>query len=170
MSTELQTKDLVLKKGNIKDAEKMHNNFLGEEESAKYMLWKPTKTVKEAEEKIEKWKENRGILFFAYLKQTDEPIGFVSIKPDRAHPSVFGDIGICVGSKYTRKGYAKQMLKAILEYSKTLGATKFEYSYMEGNIASKKLAEAFGFKYSHKKRKVKANGEQYTEVFYEHNV
>lgn len=170
MAKELQTKDLVLKKGKISDAEMMHNNFFKEEESAKYMLWRPTKTIKDAEQKIEKWNQNRGILFYGYTKENDEPIGFVCIKQNRLKPSEFGEIGICVGSKFRRKGYARQMLKAILDYCKTLGATKIEYSYMKGNVASKKLAESFGFEYSYQKQKTKANGEPYTEVFYKQNV
>lgn len=170
MAREIETKDLILKKANIEDAEKMHNNFFSEEESAKYMLWKPTQSVKEAEQKIEKWKNNRGILFFAYLKEIDEPIGFVCIKQNMYHPSEFGDIGICVGQKFTRRGYAKQMLQAIMDYSKSLGARKFVYSYMEGNIASQKLAESFGFQYSHKKRVRKYTNRDFVEVFYQHEI
>lgn len=170
MAKELETEDLVLKRGDIKDAGKMHENFFKEKESAKYMLWQPTQTVKDAETKIQKWKKYRDFLYFAYLKETDEPIGFVCINQNRTNPLIFDEIGICVGSKFKRNGYAKQMLKAVLDLCKTLGAEKFEYTCMKGNVASQKLAESFGFELVKQKRKNKLNGEQYIEMIYEQNV
>ncbi|MBE5740918.1 MAG: GNAT family N-acetyltransferase [Clostridiales bacterium] len=166
----LETKDLILTRSKKYDVEKLHNNFLGQEDTAKYMLWSVTKSPMDAKEKMEKWLESHRLMYLAYEKESDEPIGFVTIDELKNKPTVFGDIGICVGKEYLRKGYGSQMLNAVCTYCQDeLCATKFIYSHMEGNIASERLAKKFGFQCIGTKKKMKA-GRGYKEIFYERDI
>ncbi len=50
----LETKDLILKKAIMEDVYDMYHNIWSEEESAKYMLWTPAKSMEEAKERMSK--------------------------------------------------------------------------------------------------------------------
>ena len=49
-----ETKDLILKKAELSDWKDMYHNLWQHEESAKYMLWNPTKAVEDAKIRIKK--------------------------------------------------------------------------------------------------------------------
>ena len=142
-----ETKNLIIKKGCMEDAYDMHVNIWSQEESAKYMLWRVSENLDQSKSRIVKWldrqKDNDD--WFVYDKNTNKAIGFCGI--NKLDENKFGDIGVGVGKKFTNKGYGSQILTMLIEYAKSLGAKEIEYSCMSENIASKKLAEKFGFKY-----------------------
>lgn len=144
----IETEDLVLKKVyNTLDAEIMHLNFMGETETAKHMLWRPTSDSNEAIKKLTKWisYQKDHLHWFVYEKASNEPIGFFSI--EKLSETKYGEIGICIGTKFIKKGYGTQIMKKMLDYVRNLGATEVEYSHDKDNTASQKLAEKLGFKY-----------------------
>ena len=49
-----ETKDLILKKAELSDWKDMYHNLWIHEESAKYMLWNPTKSEEDAKIRIQK--------------------------------------------------------------------------------------------------------------------
>jgi RimJ/RimL family protein N-acetyltransferase len=165
----IETKDLVLRKASMKDLNHMYKNIWSQEESAKYMLWQPTKNIEEAEERMKRTIEFQKdkIAYLVYEKMSGEAIGFAGMK--EIEDRVYEDSGIAVGPKFVGRGYGKQILMALVEYCfEELGAIKIIYSCRSENIASKKLQQACGFHYTHSQPMVdKRNGLKYMLDFYE---
>ncbi len=166
----IQTKDLLLKKADIQDWKDMYVNLWCHEESAKYMLWRPLKTEEEAKERIRKiieYQKRNNFQYFVYEKKSGQAIGFAGM--EEIEKGIYEDTGIAIGPKYTGKGYGKQILKGLSEYSfKNLGAYKFVCSCREKNIASRKMQLSCDFKYTHSEEKTdRRNGEKYILEFYE---
>ena len=152
----LETKDLILKKASMDDLESIYKNYWSDEKSAKYMLWKVTKSIDEAREKlnrsIEFQKDKPG--YFIYEKSSGEVIGVAGIM--EIESGVFDDTGIGMGMKYTGKGYGKQILFCFMEYIfNELNAKKFICSCFRENEPSRKLQLAMGFKYFESSNKIR---------------
>ncbi|HAZ37606.1 MAG TPA: GNAT family N-acetyltransferase [Clostridiaceae bacterium] len=166
---EIETKDLVLKKASINDLNDMYKNMWSHEESAKYMLWIPTKNIEEAEERMKRTIEFQKdkIAYLVYEKKSVQAIGFAGMK--EIEDKVYEDCGIGMGSKFVKHGYGKQILMALVEYCfEDLGAIKIICSCRSENIASKKLQQSCGFHYTHSQLMVdKRDGLKYMIDFYE---
>ena len=121
----LETKDLVLKAYEEKYALSAHNNFLSQEETAKYTLWKPTSSVEEAKGKLEYWNSDKdNVLFWLiFEKNKDDAIGFLCASLiDR---DIYGNVGIAIGLDYINKGYGSQVLEFLIDYIKSLNLARF---------------------------------------------
>lgn len=60
----------------------------------------------------------------------------------------FGEIEYCIGSKFHRKGYASEAVKAILKYGfEKINFHKIQVCHKENNIASQGVIKKAGFKY-----------------------
>ena len=60
----------------------------------------------------------------------------------------FGEIEYCIGSKFHRKGYASEAVKAILKYGfEKINFHKIQVCHKENNIASQGVIRKAGFKY-----------------------
>ena len=146
----IETKDLVLKKASMDDLNDMYKNIWSQEESAKYMLWIPTKNIEEAEDRLKRTIEFQKdkFAYLVYEKKSGQAIGFAGMKEIR--DKVYEDSGIGIGLKFVRHGYGKQILMALVEYcSEDLRAIKIVCSCRSENIASKKLQQSCGFNYTH---------------------
>lgn len=164
-----ETKNLLFKKDVLQYSELMHKNFLCEEESSRYMLWRTTRSAEEAEIKISNWLQNIQHFWIVFEKLSNQPIGFVSA--EHLQNKKYGEIGICVGTKFIKKGYGTEILTNLINFLKTLGADEIEYSYLEGNLVSKKLAEKFNFKYQEKRsRFVSKYNKSVNEYVYTLNI
>lgn len=114
----LETKDLVLKKAEFTDWKAIYKNLWMHEESARYMLWTPTKTEEDAKARMfrtiefEKKPENK-YLFLVYLKETGEAIGFAGMR--EREPEIYEECGIALGPDFVRKGYGRQILNALTD-------------------------------------------------------
>ena len=86
--------DLEFVKFDDKFIEQCHNNFLCQEETAKYTLWRTTKSVEEAKNKLYYWtsslKQN-DIFWLIKEKMSGEIIGFVCA--EEINQNVYGNIG-----------------------------------------------------------------------------
>ena len=161
------TKNLKFCKGRIQDADKMFDNFLGQAETAKYLLWKPAVDKDYCARWVAKTLEyaKNHDYFYIYEKATNEPIGYVSA--ENLGGGEWGNVAICIGKNFTRKGYGSEALKFLLQYIKNKGGKKVVYSHLKGNIASQKLAEKFGFTYTETKpREVPKDNTVKDELFY----
>ena len=165
----LETKDLNLKKASMDDVNDMYINIWSEAESAKYMLWIPTKNIEETKERMIEMIESQKdkIAYLVYEKRSGQAIGFAGMK--EIEDKVYKDSGIAIGPKFVGRGYGKQILMALVDYCfDDLGAIKIVCSCRSENIASKKLQLSCGFHYSHSQAKVdKRNGLSYMLDFYE---
>lgn len=142
----LETKDLIIDKAKLSDWEGMYRNVWSQTESARYMMWSVSDSEEEAKIRIQKtidWQKEHDT-YNVYEKASGEPIGFTGV--EQFGPDAYGEAGICLGPNYTRKGYGKQILSALIKYCKEeYGAKEFIYKTREENTASVKLAESFGF-------------------------
>ena len=162
----IETKNLTLKKYDEKYIEKAHYNFFSSPITSKYVLWKPTQNPSEVKDKIEYWLyEVKVSVFYMIHDRDDEPIGFVCV--DEIEPNVYGNFGIALGEKYVNKGYGSEVLTAIIDYIKSLGAKEIHYSHFKENIASQKLALKYNFEfYKEGKRIRKYDNKEFDELFY----
>lgn len=165
------TKRLNLKEYDEKYASKAHLNFFCQKETAKYTLWKPTSSVEEAKQKLDRWTKASKISIFWLIhdKVSDEPIGFVCA--DEISPKVYGSLGITIGLDYIKKGYGSEVLEALINHIKEIGGERIEYSHFEENIASRALALKHGFEFVKKQNSVRGHDKlEFVEVCYVLNL
>lgn len=152
----LETKDLIIKKGEQKDWKDMYYNLWRHSESAKYMLWDVTTSEEDAKDRMArtvKFEEIHPYTWIVYEKTSSQAIGFAGI--EEIERGVFEDMGVALGPDFVGRGYGKQIINALVDFAKNeLGAKKFLLGYREGNEASKRLQEACGFRYSHSVEKI----------------
>ena len=144
----LETKDLIITKAKLEDADVMFENFWSDKQSAEYMLWKPLETLDQAKEKMVRTidRQKDSFTYTVYEKKTMQPIGIAGFI--EVEPGVYEDCGIGLGSKFCRKGYGTQILQVFIDYIfNDLKAKKILYSCFRENIASHKLVAKFNFNY-----------------------
>ena len=161
----LETKDLVIKKGEQKDWRDMYCNLWRHSESAKYMLWNVTTSEEEAQARMERtiaFETTHAYTWLVYEKASGQAIGFAGMY--EIELGVYEDMGVAIGPAFVGKGYGKQILNALTDYARDeLGAKKFIATCRTQNIASHNLQMSCGFVYSHSEEKVDPrNGETYT--------
>lgn len=165
----LETKDIYLDKGKFEDWKDMYRNIWSRDESARYMLWKVSRSEEEARDRMRKtieWQKTHDA-YFIYEKAGGHAIGFAGFT--EVEPGVFEDTGVAFGPEYVGKGYGKQLLPALVAYCfEERGGEKFICSSRSKNTASKRLALSCGFTYTHSQDRVDArNGESYVVEFFE---
>lgn len=165
----IETHDIVLKKASMDDVKALYENIWSQEESAKYMLWTPTKDIQEAKERMKRTIEfqKNNLAYTVFEKKSGQAIGFAGMK--EIEDRVYEDCGIGIGLKFIGLGYGKQILMALVKYCfEDLGAIKIICSCRTENIASKKLQQSCGFNYTHSESMVdKRDGLNYMVDFYE---
>ena len=147
---------IVLRKAKEKDALSMLKHVWGDEEVYRWMLYQPTLTEPDAEERcrrsIQFQKDH--LAWFVALKDTDEAIGLCAIRENT--PGHYEESGICIGTAFQGKGYGKEIVSLLLELVFIrLGAEDVRYGYFQDNIKSKRVAEHFGFVYDHTEEMVR---------------
>lgn len=164
----LETKDLIIKKGEFSDWKDMYYNLWRHSESARYMLWNVTTSEEAAKARMERtiaFEESHEYEWLVYEKASNQAIGFAGMI--EIEENVYEDTGIAIGPEFVRRGYGKQILNALTDYARDeLGATKFVVSCRTKNIASHNLQMSCGFQFSHYEGRVDPrNGEEYTLEF-----
>ncbi len=166
----LETEDLVLKKAKFEDWEALYHNLWKHADSAKYMLWTSVESEEEARarmnrtiafQKIEKY------TFLVYLRESGEPIGNAGMRD--SGDGLYEETGIALGPDFVRKGYGRQILNALTDEAKRVGAIRFLASNRTENEASRGLQMACGFSFDHlsEEKTDPRTGEKY---FVENNI
>lgn len=166
----IETKDLILKKGELQDWHDMYVNLWSRDESARYMLWKPVCSEEDAVERMKKnlaFMEKHDLHWFVYEKKSGQAIGFAGM--EQISENTYEDTGIAIGPDFTKLGYGKQILTALVQEAfHRHGAAKFVCSCRTANIASRQLQLSCGFFYTHSQKKTDPRtGEEYILDFYE---
>ncbi len=166
----LNTKTKDLKFISYQDiyAKECHDNFLCQEETAKYTLWKKTNSEEEAKAKMNFWTSNLGRNdIFCLIQEigSKKIVGFICA--GETSTDIYGDVGIAIGLNFIKKGYGSQALGALVETIKNRGGKEIHYSHFAENTASKNLALKFGFEfYKQDKRTRKHDNKTFDELFY----
>lgn len=166
----LETENLILNAAQFEDWQDMYNNLWRHDESARFMLWRPTHSEADAKSRMERtiaFQKEHPFAYTVYEKKSGKAIGFAGMT--EIEPGVYEDIGIAVGPEFTGKGYGKQIVRALIGQAKeACGAVKFVYSCREKNIVSKNLARVCGFAYTHSEQKTDPRtGEDYVLEYFE---
>ena len=146
----LEGERIILRKAKESDYKSMFENIWGNPQVYERMLFPPTRTEEEAQERcrrsIEFQKDH--LAYFIADKLTDEAFGVCAI--GESAPGHYEERGIGIGTKYQGKGYGKEVVALLLDLAfRKLGAEDVTYGYFQDNIPSKKVAESFGFEYDH---------------------
>jgi len=166
----LETKDLIIKKASFEDWPDIYRNVWSRPDCAKYMMWQVTTSEEDARARMQrtlKWEAEHDACF-VYEKTSGQAIGFAGVEPvqDENSPEahIYEEGGICVGTEFQKKGYGRQILRALMAYVKEkYAATEFQYSAREANTPSRKLAVSEGFELHHtQKRTDERDGSEYT--------
>ena len=166
----LETKDLVLKKAKYEDWEALYRNLWKHAESARYMLWTPVKSEEEAKERMNRtiaFQKIEKYTFLVYLRETGEPIGNAGMRD--MGDGLYEETGIALGPDFVRKGYGRQILNALTDEAKRMGAIRFLTSSRTKNEASRVLQMACGFSFDYlsEEKTDSRTGEKY---FVENNI
>lgn len=166
----IETKDLLLGKGRIDEWKSMYENVWKHEETARYLMWEAAQAEEDGYELTRGYLEFQKVnptAYVVYEKANKTLIGYAGMR--ETDNGVFEDSGIAVGPSYTRKGYGKQILYALLRQAfEELGAQKFIYSCWAENIPSNRLAQAAGLRFSRSEEAIdQRSGKAFIMNYYE---
>ncbi len=166
----IEAKNLVMRQAIYEDWKDLYVNLWRHEESAKYMLWRPSHSEWEARERIKKvmdYQKENPHEYIICEKYSGQAIGFAGMT--KLQEGVYEDTGIAVGPSFVRRGYGRQILMGLMQTAfEQLDAERFVSSCRSGNTASKMLLRACGFTYSHSENRMDPRtNKSYILEFYE---
>lgn len=145
----LSSNRLILKDISEKDLDRLFQ-CCSDQEVMKYFGRIPVKNKQEALEiimqNIRMKEEETGVRYVAYLKDTDDFVGIITLKRYDTR-NCRAEIDYIVSKEYQRKGFASEMLAVFLEeiFKKWRLERISAYVFLE-NTPSCKLLEKFNFK------------------------
>lgn len=152
MEVRIETKDLILRKVEIKDKEVLHK-IRNEDHILKWMPdWKST------EERTEEWivaltnfydKQKPGDLWCQLVieRKVDGAVMGIIALQSKEEVNNETEIACFISEKYTGKGYMKQAAEAILDWGINYFNLPFVMAIVEvDNYPSQKVVEGIGFK------------------------
>lgn len=142
--TNLETENLRIR-GFLKSDALFAIGIWNDEEMGQYLADAAMKTIDPSYLKlIESLGEDKTCCYLiSELKSTNEKIGTCSFIPSLNNESF--DIAYCVHKKYQNKGYATEMVNALVLYAKDKGIQKVTATVDIENTASKRVMEKCGF-------------------------
>lgn len=165
----LETKDLILRQGSDGDWQDLYHNLWSREEVFRYLFSKPSPDEDAAIKRTAAYAGmHRDVKteFFVCEKLSGQAIGIAGIK--ELKPGYWTITDIAIGPDFQGKGYGKQIVHALLNLVFSNGAAEVVYDCFTQNTASKCLALACGFAYSHSgEAELMKNGEK---VILEHYI
>lgn len=143
------TNDLITERLIIKSTREEHGSLCLEiwldDEMGKYLGDPPRDKANEEYMNFAKGieEDEEWYPFVVFLKDTGEFVGTGSIVPmkDPTH----WDLGYCIHKSYWRKGYATELIKAMIDFGYSQGARKFTAKVAKENVASNAVLKKLGF-------------------------
>ena len=133
--------NLVIRRFNYDDADDMFNNWLGDKEVAKYMLYPLYKNKEEVKEKAINFFVNDTESYA--IEYENEVVGSFTYNFNKKHN--FVQIGFLLGTKFHNKKIMTNTLQYFLNKAKNENVNLIIAEVMEENIPSSKLLEKNGF-------------------------
>lgn len=165
----IRTKRLTLREFHDEDANDLYNNWGKDKEITKYMLWKNYKSIEDAINTINYYKEcysnNSNFRQYAIeITSTHELIGQISFTLNKRHESA--EIAYLISKNYQGKGYMYEALTSIIEYLfNEINCSRISAEVMIENTSSIKLLEKCNFKSEGiQKKKYKKHDGNFTDV------
>lgn len=117
---QIETKNLMLRRFTIDDAEAMYKNWASDDEVTKYLMWPTHTDVEVSKAVLKSWIENYDRDDFyqwaiVYKENGTEPIGSIAVvssddKVMKAH------IGYCIGKRWWNRGITSEALKNVINF------------------------------------------------------
>ena len=152
----IETDRLILRKARLDDLDDIYNKVWSKSELAKYMLWETTKSMEDAKIRMKKTIEyqSKNNAYFIALKESDKVIGFCGFK--EIEKDVYEDIGLCIALEYQGLGYAKEVVRKLVDIVfNELNGKRFIYGCFRENEKSKNVCVKLGFKYLKSEDKIR---------------
>ena len=150
----LITERLTLRKPKIEDIEPMFTNWASDPEVTKYLTWLPHESTEITKIIVNRWleeeKDPKTVRYIITLKGSDEPLGSIDVVD---YVDGVPEIGYCISRKVWNKGYMTEACMAFIEYLFDLGHNKVIIEAQVENIASNRVIEKCGFKFTHTEHK-----------------
>ena len=150
--SKLYTENLILRQFSENDAEAIYNNWAYDERVAKYCRWYAHKNINDSIDLLNIYlnEYKKGFTYRWAITQIedDEPIGAIDVVGITENGKT-AEIGYVLSHNYWGRGYMTQALKrVILELFKD-GFDKIIAKHHIENIASGRVMEKCGMKYTH---------------------
>lgn len=115
----LETRRLILRQIEIRDAEDMFNNWASDSEVTKFLTWPPHASLEVTKKTVENWVNSYSDpAFYNWaIELKGEGIVVGSISTVRMNESVeSADIGYCMGKAWWGRGIMAEALSAVVDY------------------------------------------------------
>ncbi|HEY1686799.1 MAG TPA: GNAT family N-acetyltransferase [Tepidisphaeraceae bacterium] len=110
------TSRLVLRAAEISDASSIFSEYAQDAEVARYMTWRPHKTIGETEEFlagcVKRWDAGTEYSWIISLKENDHAVGMISCRPNR-HAV---EIGYALTRRLWKHGIMSEALRATMDW------------------------------------------------------
>lgn len=160
----IATKNLILRKFELTDAEAMYKNWSNDSEVTKFLTWKPHSSIEDSKNILKSWIDkykNKNFYQWAIVLKSNEsePIGSISIvRQDEEIRMVH--VGYCIGKKWWHQGITSEALNALIHYFvNEVGANRIESRHDPLNPNSGKVMMKCGMKYEGTMRKADINNQ-----------
>lgn len=155
-NVELEGSNIVLKKACFEDWKDLYFNVWRHVETARNMLWMPTVSEDEAQDRMRRtieFQKKEKYALDIYEKKTMKAIGWAGMK--EVEPLVYEEMGIVVGPEYSGRGYGKEALLLLLkEAFENCNAETFNAYCRTTNLVSHNLQMSAGFEFDSTEDKV----------------
>ena len=147
----LYTNRLILRPFKETDAEAIYKNWTFDNRVAKYCRWYPHSNIEMTQQLLNMWLEEAKNGFeyrwAILLNGTDDPIGAIDVV-GLSEDNKKATIGYALSYNHWNKGYATEALKEVIKYLFDNGFNVIEAEHHIDNIASGKVMEKCGMKYT----------------------
>ena len=160
----IETKNLILRKFELSDAEAMYKNWANDSEVTNFLTWKPHDSIEVSKDILKKWIDkykNKNFYQWAIVLKSngDEPIGSIGIVHQDEKIEMVR-VGYCIGRKWWKQGITSEALNALIKYFiNEIGANRIEARHDPLNPNSGKVMIKCGLKYEGTMRKADINNQ-----------
>ena len=160
----IETKNLILRKFELSDAEAMYKNWANDSEVTNFLTWKPHDSIEVSKDILKKWIDkykNKNFYQWAIVLKSngDEPIGSIGIVHQDEKIEMVR-VGYCIGRKWWKQGITSEALNALIKYFiNEIGANRIEARHDPLNPNSGKVMIKCGLKYAGTMRKADINNQ-----------
>lgn len=146
---QFETERLFMRLCRMEDAEDIFS-YAKDPEVGPNAGWQPHQTIKDTQEILSAWIDNKELIFAIVLKETGKVIGSLGIERDGLRQGVPGvrSLGYVLGKEYWGKGYMTEAVTAAVSYAfETLKLELLSVNHYPFNTRSKRVIEKCGFHY-----------------------
>lgn len=153
---EINTERLLLKKYELKYAERIYNSIYNDFEYYKYYYQVPFNSYEDYEKIVktydEKYKLGNHFRWIIIEKETNEPVGLIQLHSIDVLNNCC-KLGYVVSYNHKGKGYIKESIIPVIDFAfNILKIHKIEAEVVEENIDSIKLLESLNIKCEYEKK------------------